>query len=96
MFSIFTLFLALFASSEAMNHCKLCKIAMYELDNMLVNPVSEELVKKALDMLCDKFPGSLGSACESLVSSYYDIIVEKIVKEHMQPDQVCDVIKVCP
>ncbi|XP_037274476.1 prosaposin [Rhipicephalus microplus] len=75
--------------------CDICKILVKFVYNQLQDNKTEEEVKNLLDKVCSLLPDSLEKTCTDTVNTYYDELVELIVKG-FTPEQVCQELGLCP
>ncbi|XP_049272569.1 uncharacterized protein LOC119398702 isoform X2 [Rhipicephalus sanguineus] len=75
--------------------CDICKIVVKFVYNELQDNKTEEQVKNLLDKVCSLLPDSLKQTCADTVNTYYDELVELIVKG-FTPEQVCQELGLCP
>ncbi|KAK8771439.1 hypothetical protein V5799_025317 [Amblyomma americanum] len=74
--------------------CDICKVIVQFVYNELKDKKTEEEVKQLLDRVCSLLPDSLQQTCIDTVNTYYDQLVDLIVKG-FTPEQVCQELGLC-
>lgn len=80
------------ASDETCTYCT--TIVQYVYD-ALQDQKTEEMVKQALDEVCNLFHGDRRQECVNMVNTYFEIIVSLILQD-FTPQQICQTIGLCP
>ncbi|XP_022087388.1 uncharacterized protein LOC110977496 isoform X2 [Acanthaster planci] len=99
-------FLGLCSSEEAMEkminaaidssaECMICELIVKELRTGLSQNATEAEIQKLLDTVCSKIPlSSLAKDCQEFVDDYTKPIIQYLLAG-MDPDTICDFLKVC-
>ena len=74
--------------------CVMCEYVINTLEKYVKDKQNEEEIKKALETLCDKMPGSVRDKCNSLVDTYEPAIIELLIN-NVDPEQVCSMLHLC-
>ncbi len=74
--------------------CPACLFLVTELEQRLASNATEQQIVAALNKVCEKAPAFLRSPCQSLVSQYAPVIVQKILQK-ADPSTVCKAVKAC-
>merc|ERR1712183_750275 len=73
--------------------CEVCTAIFQGLDDTLLG--NEEQIMQALENLCEGFPW-LFEICWRLVEACVDDIIEYIIKNGLNPKDMCEALFLCP
>lgn len=75
--------------------CSVCKMMVNYMDKILQENVTEERIKKALQVVCNYLPDSMSDECSALVLQYEPLFIELLLQA-MDPTFVCEKLNLCP
>lgn len=75
--------------------CAYCTTVVQYVYDALQDQKTEEMVKQALDEVCNLFHGDRRQECVNMVNTYFEIIVSLILQD-FTPQQICQTIGLCP
>ena len=73
--------------------CVICEFVMSKLKDELNDKSTDKEIEDALKNVCSKLPKSVTKSCQSLVDSYFNVLVALL--EMQKPSEVCAVMKFC-
>jgi len=73
--------------------CEICTTIFQGLDDFLLN--NEDQIAHALENLCEGFPW-LFEICWRLVEACMDDIIEMIIRDGLNPKDMCETLYLCP
>jgi len=74
--------------------CVMCEYVINTLDKYITDNKNEEEIKKAVESICDKMPGSVRKQCNSFVETYEPAIVAFLIN-NVNPEQICTMLHLC-
>ena len=74
--------------------CVMCEYVINSLDNYIEDRTNEAGIKKAVESICDKMPGSVKAKCDKFVETYEPAIVAFIVN-NIDSDKICSMLHLC-
>ena len=74
--------------------CVMCEYVINSLDNYIEDRTNEAEIKKAVESICDKMPGSVKAKCDKFVETYEPAIVAFIVN-NIDSDKICSMLHLC-
>jgi len=74
--------------------CVMCEYVINSLDNYIEDRSNEAEIKKAVESICDKMPGSVKAMCDKFVETYEPAIVAFIVN-NIDSDKMCSMLHLC-
>jgi len=74
--------------------CVLCEYVIDTLDDYISDRKNEAEIKKAVESICDKMPGSVRQKCDSLVETYEPAIVSFIIN-NIESSKICSLLHLC-
>ena len=74
--------------------CVMCEYVINSLDNYIEDRSNEAKIKKAVESICDKMPGSVKAKCDKFVETYEPAIVAFIVN-NIDSDKMCSMLHLC-
>ncbi|XP_054918958.2 uncharacterized protein Sap-r [Dermacentor andersoni] len=75
--------------------CVYCTTIVQYVYDALQDQKTEEMVKQALDEVCNLFHGDRRQECVNMVNTYFEVIVSLILQD-FTPQQICQTIGLCP
>ncbi|GFW97437.1 hypothetical protein TNCV_4991141 [Trichonephila clavipes] len=75
--------------------CELCKEVISKVEELVKDQKTEDEIKAALDKVCSYLPSSISDKCVSFVNQYTNLVVTLLMEE-LDPDMVCQALKLCP
>ncbi|XP_072347983.1 prosaposin isoform X2 [Scyliorhinus torazame] len=79
------------ASSQG---CVICEFAMRQIENLLQQNRTEEMIVNAVEKVCSILPTTVKSECRDFVEQYGQAVVELLAQE-LDPAFVCTAIGLC-
>ncbi|XP_038639210.1 prosaposin [Scyliorhinus canicula] len=79
------------ASSQG---CVICEFAMRQIENLLQQNRTEEMIIHAVEKVCSLLPATVKSECRDFVEQYGQAVVELLAQE-LDPAFVCTAIGLC-
>merc|ERR1711935_718925 len=76
--------------------CTGCKLVMSTLDELLIDPENELAIADALDEVCNYTVASFVEECHFMICTYYDVLIELVVSEILDPETACNFLTLCP
>jgi len=74
--------------------CVLCEYVIDTLDDYVKDGKNEAEIKKAVESICEKMPGSIRKKCDSFIEKYEPAIVSFIVNE-IESSKICSLLHLC-
>jgi len=76
--------------------CVICEFAINVIDERLGDESTVDMIEREVQFVCSYLPGHLDEKCEDLVDQYGQKLIDALIKDEMDPKQVCtDVVPAC-
>ena len=74
--------------------CIMCEYVINTLDQYVKDTKNEEEIKRAVESICDKMPGSVRKQCNTFVETYEPAIVAFLIN-NVDPEKICTMLHLC-
>ncbi|XP_075113832.1 prosaposin isoform X2 [Leptodactylus fuscus] len=75
--------------------CQVCKMIVKHMDQLLMENVTQENIKRALQVVCNYLPESMADECCSIVDQYEPLFIQLLLQA-LDSTFVCEKLKLCP
>ncbi len=75
--------------------CTICTDIIMFVDQSLTNNATEEAIEEVLGYFCDALVG-MEEDCHHFVHEWLPIIINLLVEEYLDPNEICEMIQLCP
>merc|ERR1712189_58225 len=80
--------------------CSICVDIITDLDNFITSDTTEDQIVAFAKEICHTLGSLLGASieeqCNTLMETQLPTIIDGLVNDHLNPQQVCDSIGMCP
>merc|ERR1712002_1431152 len=76
--------------------CEMCQDIVTAIDQFLIDGATEQDIIDAVTGMCANLGSLLQGLCEKMIGEKLTQIIEDLVNNHMQPQEVCEQLKMCP
>ncbi|XP_071987179.1 prosaposin [Engystomops pustulosus] len=82
------------ANIQSGAYCEVCKMMVQYMDKLLEDDVTQQKIKKALEVVCSYLPESMSAECRAIVTNYEELLIQLLLQA-LDPTFVCEKMSLC-